>query len=96
MSKNKIYHKAKAKQVYMTQSQVTRALIQKEITEKSMIMLLGIPLIVLRDKYSFGKKRLELFTEEVLKQVKCVENNVVTLEELHEVIKKETGMEIKI
>lgn len=69
MSKNKIYHKAKAKQVYMTQSQVTRALIQKEITEKSMIMLLGITLIVLRDKYSFGKKRLELFTEEVLKQV---------------------------
>ncbi|EHL11111.1 hypothetical protein HMPREF9629_00648 [Peptoanaerobacter stomatis] len=29
--KKQVYHKAKAKQVYMTQSQVTRALIQKEI-----------------------------------------------------------------
>ena len=57
-------------------------------------VLIGIPLIVLRDKYGFGKKRLEAFTEEVLLQLKCVENGKVGLDEIHEVIKKETGMEV--
>lgn len=56
---------------------------------------IGLSLIVLRDKYGFGKKRLEAFADEFLKQLKCVENGAVTLEELHEVIKKETGMEVK-
>ena len=49
---------------------------------------------MLRDKYGFGKKRLEAFTEEVLLQLKCVENGKVGLDEIHDIIKKETGMEV--
>lgn len=44
--------------------------------------------------FGFGEKRLTRFAEEFLKQLKCVENGAVTLEDLHEVIKKETGFEI--
>ena len=92
----KTYHKKKQQNIGLTINQVNRAMIQREATEQSMLMLIGLPLIVLRDKYGFGKKRLEQFTEEVLRQVKCVENGIVSLEKIHEVIKKETGMEVKI
>ena len=88
--KKQVYHKSKTKKIGLTLNQVNRAMIQRQATEQSMLMLLGLPLIVLRDKYGFGKKRLEQFTKEVLIQVKCVENGTVGLEEIHKVIKKET------
>ena len=89
------YHKPKQKaKIGLTLNQVQRSIIQREVTEKTMLMLIGLPLIVLRDKYGFGKKRLEAFTEEVLLQLKCVENGKVGLDEIHDIIKKETGMEV--
>lgn len=89
------YHKPKQKaKIGLTLNQVQRSIIQREVTEKTMLMLIGIPLIVLRDKYGFGKKRLETFSEEVLLQLKCVENGKVGLDEIHDIIKKETGMEV--
>lgn len=93
-----VYHKAKQKQTISIRpalSSKEREKIQSTIFEKSMLVLSGVPLIVLRDTFGFGKKRLKRFSDEFLKQLKCVEKGAVTLEELHEIIKKETGMEVK-
>lgn len=93
--RKQVYHKTKQKpQIGLTLNQVQRSQMQREVTERSILILIGLSLIVLRDKYGFGKKRLEAFADEFLKQMKCVENGAVTLEELHEIIKKETGMEV--
>lgn len=95
--RKQVYHKSKPKQtisIRPTLSSKDREKMQSEIFEKSMLVLSGVPLIVLIDTFGFGKKRLTRFAEEFLKQLKCVENGAVTLEDLHEVIKKETGFEI--
>ena len=95
--RKQVYHKSKPKQtisIRPTLSSKDREKMQSEIFEKSMLVLSGVPLIVLRDVFGFGEKRLKRFSDEFLKQLKCVENGAVTLEELHEVIKKETGMEV--
>ena len=96
--RKQVYHKSKPKQtisIRPTLSSKDREKMQSEIFEISMLVLSGVPLIVLRDLFGFGKKRLKRFSDEFLKQLKCVENGAVTLEELHEIIKKETGMEVK-
>ena len=95
--RKQVYHKSKPKQtisIRPTLSSKDREKMQSEIFEKSMLVLSGVPLIVLRDVFGFGEKRLKRFAEEFIKQLKCVENGAVTLEDLHEVIKKETGFEI--
>lgn len=95
MRKKQIHHKSKQRvsiQPVLTGKE--REKIQQDAMEKSVLVLSGVPLIVLRDVFGFGEKRLTRFAEEFIKQLKCVENGAVTLEDLHEVIKKETGFEI--
>lgn len=66
----------------------------EEASRKAFIAMLGLPLIVLRDDYGFGKKRLEEFTEALMKQYKCFEKDYITLEELKKIIFDETGMKV--
>lgn len=66
-----------------------------QASNTAFILLLSLPLIVLRDKYGFGKKRLEDFQEELLKQYECFSEGRITLDELKQVITDETGMQIK-
>jgi len=95
MRKKQIHHKSKQRtSIHHVLAGKEREKIQQDAMEKSVLVLSGIPLIVLRDVFGFGEKRLTRFAEEFLKQLKCVENGAVTLEDLQEVIKKETGFEI--
>lgn len=93
--RKQVYHKQKQKpQIGLTLNQVQKSMLEKEITEKSVKIVLALSLIVLRDTFGFGKKRLEKFAQEFLMQLKCIESGAVTFEELNEIIYKETGMEV--
>lgn len=60
------------------------------------ILTVGLPIIELKDKFGFGKKRLTQFAEGVLNQYQCVMEDKVRLDEIREVIKEETGLTIAL
>lgn len=80
------------KQIILTRAEINR--MNAEATERAYKVMFGVTLIVLRDKYGFGRKRLKAFQDEMLKQIKCVEEGYVTFSELKEIVEKETGLEI--
>lgn len=43
----------------------------KEAVEVAVKAMLGLPLIVLRDDFGFGKQRLERFEERLMQQFRC-------------------------
>ena len=53
--------------------------------------MLGLPLIVLRDDFGFGKQRLERFEDRLMEQYECFDEGYIDLETLKKVIRQETG-----
>ena len=66
----------------------------REATSNAFTLLLGLPLITLHDKFGFGKVRLERFMDELLKQYESFDAGYITLNDLIETIKEETGVSI--
>lgn len=64
-----------------------------QASSKAFVAMLGLPLVALR-KFGFGKERLERFEEELLRQYRCFEQGYITLEELKQIIRDETDMEV--
>ena len=67
----------------------------KQAADTAFIMMLSIPLMVLRDKYGYGKKRLEVFSDYVLDLYDCFDKGYVTFDDLINILKEEVGIEIK-
>ena len=65
-----------------------------EAANKAFILILAIPMIVLRDDFGFGGKRLTKFIDRALEQYKCFESGAVTIDELRQIIYEETGVSI--
>ncbi|MBS6063980.1 MAG: hypothetical protein KH972_08915 [Peptostreptococcaceae bacterium] len=78
----------------MTTEKINKAKLRA--TGDAIAYLMGLPLIVLRDKFGFGKKRLEIFEEALIEQIKCIEHENVTPEEIIKIIEEETGMKIEV
>lgn len=78
----------------------TLTTIKEESTKKAVntafTLMLGIPLMVLRDKYGFGKKRLEDFINFAIDLYDSFDKEYVTLEDLHQTIYEETGVKIEM
>ena len=55
-------------------------------------LVLGLPVIVLMDKWGFRKVRLERFIDEVMKQYQFYENGTITMEDIDKVLKEEVGI----
>lgn len=68
--------------------------IRDDVTDKALRVLAYVPLMVLRDKFGFGKVRLDKFLREFAELVDCVENDYVGFEDMIETIKDETGLVI--
>ena len=64
------------------------------MTDKALRVIAYVPLIVLHDKWGFGKKRLEKFLYEFAEQIDCLENQYVSFDDMIEAIKDETGLVI--
>lgn len=85
----KVYH--------LTEAQIKKIKLDavREAIEKTFVLLLGLPLIVLRDKEGYGKKRLERFQDYLIEQYKCFDEGYMGLDEVKKVIEEETGCKVR-
>lgn len=67
----------------------------EKASEQAFILMLGIPLIVMRDEFGFGKRRLEHIAERMLSHYEAFEQGYVTLDDIKTTIEEETGIIIK-
>jgi len=65
-----------------------------EAIDKAFILMLGLPVLTMRDKFGFGPKRLERLTDEVLELYDSFNKGYLTLDDILETIKEETGLEL--
>jgi hypothetical protein len=63
-------------------------------TRKAFLMFLSIPVMVLHDKFGFGKLRLSRFMDYALIWFESVQNNETQLMEIVKIAEKECGIEI--
>ncbi|KXA10221.1 hypothetical protein, partial [Finegoldia magna] len=68
--------------------------IRDDVTDKALRVIAYVPLIVLHDKWGFGKKRLEKFLYEFAEQIDCLENKYVGFDDMIAAIKEETGLNV--
>lgn len=68
--------------------------LRTEAVDDALRVLAYVPLMVLRDKFGFGKTRLDKFLKEFAELVDCVENDYLGFEDMIETIKDETGLVI--
>lgn len=69
--------------------------VAQEATERAFILMLGIPAMVLRDQFGFGRKRLEKFTDAIFELYDSYEKDYITLDDLIRTIYEETGVKIE-
>ena len=72
--------------------QYVSPIIKKFKAEDIIATTMYIPMIVLRDKYGFGRKRLGDFLEEIIDQMKFIEEGYVTTKDMMKAIEEETGI----
>ena len=63
-----------------------------EATKKAFLMMMGFPLLTLRDKFGFGKARLNRFMSHMLDMYEAYEMDYVDLDDLNNTILEETGV----
>ena len=88
--------KKKNKVLQMTAGQIQQ--LKNDIAEdtafKALILMLGIPLMVLRDKYGFGQIRLTKFIKECISLYDSFDKGYLSLDDMHAAIKDETGINV--
>ena len=67
----------------------------EEALNTSFKLMLGIPLIVLRDKYGFGKKRLNDYIDYVLEEQDSFNKGYFTLEDVEQMLYEEVDIKLK-
>jgi hypothetical protein len=68
--------------------------IRDDVTDKALRVIAYVPLIVLHDKWGFGKKRLQDFIYEFAEQVECLKKEYVSFDDMIAAIKEETGLNV--
>ena len=68
--------------------------IRDDVTDKALRVIAYVPLIVLHDKWGFGKKRLQDFMYEFAEQVECLKKEYVSFDDMIAAIKEETGLNV--
>lgn len=86
MMKQKVDPLTKA-MILQVKNQVT-----KEVKEETFKLLLGLPVLALRDEFEFGKKRNSKFIERMLSIYDSYSNGDITLEDIEAVLQEETGL----
>lgn len=67
----------------------------QEAADKAFLLMLGLPVMVLHDKFGFGPVRCERFTDAVLDLYDSFEKGYVTLDDIHGALKEECGITIE-
>lgn len=81
----------------LTQAQIDKIKEEatKAATKRAFVIMLGLPLLALRDTFGFGKKRLTRFTDKVFEIYEAYNDDRLNLEDLHKTIENETGVSIR-
>jgi hypothetical protein len=66
-----------------------------EAVDKAFLLMLGLPVLVLRDKWGFGKVRSERFIDQVLDLYDSFNKDYLTLDDIHNVLWEEAGIKIE-
>lgn len=66
----------------------------KNAIDTAFTLMLGMPLLVMRDKYGFGKVRLERYIEQIFEIYDSFNKDYITLEDMHKVLYDEVGVTI--
>ena len=73
--------------------------IKKETTDKTLetafSLMLGIPLMVLRDKYGFGKKRMNEYIDYALETYDSFNKGYFNLEDVEKMLREEVEVNIR-
>jgi hypothetical protein len=69
--------------------------VTKQVREETFKLLLGLPVLALRDEFDFGKKRNTRFIEKMLSIYESYTDGTITLEDIEAVLKEETGLEVE-
>ena len=86
---------AKLQKTYtLTQAQLDQKLkaVEMQATKKAFVMMMGFPLLTLRDKFGFGKERLNRFMDKMLDLYEAYEMDYIDLADLDRTIMEETGV----
>ena len=78
----------------LTQAQLDEKLkaVEMQATKKAFVMMMGFPLLTLRDKFGFGKERLNRFMDKMMDLYEAYELDYVDLADLDRTIMEETGV----
>lgn len=86
---------AKKQKTYtLTQAQLDEKLkaVEMQATKKAFVMMMGFPLLTLRDKFGFGKERLNRFMDKMMDLYEAYELDYIDLADLDRTIMEETGV----
>ena len=73
-----------------------QSVISREIKEQILDTVLAMSIMVLRDEFGFGKKRLDQFKARFSLKTECMNDGLVTWADILEAIRDETGIELTI
>jgi hypothetical protein len=67
----------------------------REAVEQAWLLMLGLPVMVLHDKDGYGETRLNRFLDHVLDLYDSYEKGYLTLNDIREALKAETGSVVR-
>lgn len=69
--------------------------LQDDATEEAISVINLIPLMVLRDKFGFGKVRLERYLDHLYDAIESFNEGYIDLSDVAEMLEKEVGLKIE-
>lgn len=66
----------------------------KKAADTGFLLMLGLPVLILRDKWGFGNVRLERFIDQVIEMYEAFNEGHLTIDDIHQAIEEETGIKI--
>ena len=65
-----------------------------EAADIAFTLMLGLPMLVLRDNYGFGKVRSERFIDQVIDLYDSFDKGYLTIDDIHKALYEEVGIKI--
>ena len=82
----------------MTWEQIenVKAQAKKEALEEANNLMVLLPILILRDQFGFGEKRLERFVDGLGELYSDIESKKLNIDDIAHVVEEETGLRIKM
>lgn len=92
-SKKKLLNQYKNEKVTLTRKEVDE--LKRGSTDRALNLIIGFPMLILRDKFGFGSKRLTDFHSEFVKLTEAYNKGYISLTDIWDTLEKETGLKFE-